>query len=233
MKKKIENRKMWVISLGGSRIVPDDVDDKFLLKFKRLLDSHSGKRFVVVCGGGSTARKYMGALRKLGKRTKAQSMEGIAVTRLHAGFMARIFGREANEDLPLNMEKVKSLLKKNRIVFCGALRYQDRNTSDGTAAKLAGFLGCPFINLTNVRGLYSSNPKTNKKAKFISSISWEKFYGIASKVKFEAGQHFVLDGAAARVIRDKKVVTYIVGSLKSIDDILKVKGFVGTVVGWK
>ena len=146
--------KVWVISLGGSRIVPDDVDEGFLLRFKRLLDSHRDKKFVVVCGGGSTARRYIGALRKLGKKTKAQSMEGIAVTRLHAGFMARIFGKGANEDLPLSMKRVKSLLRGNRVVFCGALRYRKNNTSDGTAAKLAGFLGCPFINLTNVRGLY-------------------------------------------------------------------------------
>ncbi len=43
---------VWVISLGGSRIVRDDVDEGFLLGFKRLLDSHRDKRFVVVTGGG-------------------------------------------------------------------------------------------------------------------------------------------------------------------------------------
>ena len=221
-----------MISLGGSRIVPDDVDDGFLLKFKRLLDSHRDKRFVVVCGGGSTARRYIGALRKLGKGTRSQSMEGIAVTRLHAGFLARFFGKEVNEDVPFSMRKVKNLLAKNRVVFCGALRYEKRNTSDGTAARIAGYLKCPFINLTNVRGLYSSNPKTNKNAKFISSISWEKFYGIASKVKFEAGQHFVLDEAAARVIRDKRIVTYIVGSLSAMDGVLSgAKKIDGTKIG--
>ncbi len=228
---KMENKKIWVISLGGSRIVPSDVDSDFLLKFKRLLDSHKDKRFVVVTGGGATARKYIGALKKLGKGMRLQSMEGIAVTRLHAGFLARIFGKEANEDMPLNMKRVKNLLRGNRIVFCGALRYQSKNTSDGTAAKLAGYLDCPFINLTNVRGLYSSNPKTNRRAQFISSISWGKFYEIASKVKFEAGQHFVLDGAAARVIWGKKIVTYIVGSLGAIDNILRGKKFIGTRIG--
>jgi len=224
--------KVWVISLGGSRIVPDDVDEGFLLRFKKLLDSHRDKKFVVVCGGGSTARRYIGALRKLGKKTKAQSMEGIAVTRLHAGFMARIFGKGANEDLPLSMKKVKNLLKGNRVVFCGALRYRAKNTSDGTAAKLAFYLKCPFINLTNVRGLYSSNPKGNKKARFIAKISWDDFAKMAGKVKFKAGQHFVLDQSAARVIREKKIVTYIVGSLKAIDSVLKgSKKINGTRIG--
>ncbi len=113
-------KDVWVISLGGSRIVPDDVDDKFILDFKKLIDSHRDKRFVVVCGGGSSARRYISALRRLGKGNRAQSMEGIAITRLHAGFMLRFFGSEANEEIPMNMEKVKSLLRGNRVVFCGA-----------------------------------------------------------------------------------------------------------------
>jgi uridylate kinase len=224
--------KIWVISLGGSRIVPDDVDDKFLLGFKKLLDSHKDKKFVVVCGGGSSARRYISALRRLGKNNKAQSMEGIAITRLHAGFMARFFGKEANEDLPMNMVKVKNLLKGNRVVFTGALRWRAKNTSDGAAAKIAGFLDCSFINLTNVKGLYSSNPKTNKKAKFISKISWKDFLKIAGKIKYEAGQHFVLDLVAAREIERKKIITYIVGSLKSLDSVLlRKKKVVGTVIG--
>ena len=221
-----------MVSLGGSRIVPDDVDEKFLLGFKRLLDSHRDKRFVVVTGGGSTARRYIGALKKLGKGTKEQSMEGIAVTRLHAGFMARIFGGVANEDVPFNMKKVKRLLGRNRVVFCGALRYRAKNTSDGTAAKLAGYLGCSFINLTNVRGLYSSNPKKNKRARFISKIGWDDFAKMAGKVKFKAGQHFVLDQSAAKVIKKKRIVTYIVGSLSAIDSVLRgSKKINGTRVG--
>ncbi|MFH0808163.1 MAG: hypothetical protein V1888_00930 [archaeon] len=222
---------VWVISLGGSRIVPDDVDNDFLEDFRALIDLHGDKRFVVVCGGGRTARRYMSALKKLGKKTRAQSIEGIAVTRLHAGFMARFFGTIANEDVPMDMKRVKNLLGKNRVVFCGALRWRDKTTSDGTAAKLAGYLKCPFINLTNVRGLYSSDPRKNKKARFISKIGWEEFFRITRKVKFEAGQHFVLDLAAAREIARKKIPTYIVGSLGSMNGILKGdKKIVGTVI---
>jgi len=227
----IETGKVWVISLGGSRIVPDFVDDKFLARFKNLVNSHPSQKFVVVTGGGSTARKYISALRKLGENTKAQSMEGIGITRLHAGFMSRFFGKSANEEIPLNMERVKNLLAKNHIVFCGALRWRAKNTSDGTAAKLAGFLECPFINLTNVQGLYSDDPNKNKNAKFISRISWDDFLKLTEKVEYEAGQHFVLDQSAAKTIKDNKIVTYIVGSLSAINNILVGKKFMGTMIG--
>ncbi len=219
-----------MISLGGSRIVPNDVDDKFLLEFKKLLDSHKDKRFVVVCGGGSSARRYISAFRKLGKSLRDQSEEGIAITRFHAGFMARFFGKEANKEVPLNMKKVKSLLLKNRVVFCGGLRWRDNNTSDGNAAQLAGYLECPFINLTNVRGLYDRDPTKYKNARFIGKISWKEFLKIARKISFEAGQHFVLDRVAAEEIAKDKTVTYIVGSLGAMDSVLKGKRFVGTLI---
>jgi uridylate kinase len=230
MKKRKEKSRLWVISLGGSRIVPDEVDVKFLERFKKMIDSHPTHKFVAVTGGGSTARNYITALRTLGKKNKAQSMSGIAITRFHAGFMARYFGKSANEEIPRNMKKVKDLLRGNQIVFCGGLRYGDKNTSDGTAAQLASYLKCPFINLTNVKGLYTSNPKKNKKAKFIPKITWKKFDVIASKIKYKAGQHFVLDQSAAKRIKKHKIPTYIVGNVKAIGNIIAGKRFTGTLI---
>lgn len=222
--------KKWVISLGGSQLIPNEVNTDFLKDFKEIIDSHPSQKFVVVTGGGTTARKYIKALKKLGKSTKTQSESGIAITRFHASFLTKIFGKKANEKLPKNMKKVKNLLNKNQVVFCGALRYKPKNTSDGNAADLASYLKCPFINITNVSGLYTSNPKTNKKAKHIPKITWKKFYDKAKKIKYKAGQHFVLDQNAARTILEDKVPTYIIGELKQLQNIIKDKKFKGTLI---
>ncbi|MCH7850819.1 MAG: hypothetical protein IH845_04215 [Nanoarchaeota archaeon] len=224
------NEKLWVISLGGSRIVPNEVDENFLVRFKKLIDNNPKHKFVVITGGGTTARKYISALKRLHKNTKDQSMAGIAVTRLHAKFMARFFGRTANEEIPFNMKKIPKLLIHNKVVFAGALKYKKNNTSDGTAAGIAAFLKCPFINLTNVKGLYTSNPKTHKSAKFIPKITWKKFNDIVKEMTYSAGQHFVLDQSASKIIMKNKIPTYIVGSLKDIDSILRNKKFVGTLI---
>ena len=225
--------KKWVISLGGSRIVPGDVDYKFIEDFKKLVVKHPSQKFVVVTGGGSTARKYIGAIKKLGKKTKQQSMSGISITRMHASFLAGIFGKRANspDAIPRSMKRVSNLLAKNQVVFCGALRYKKNNTSDGTAADLASYLKCPFINITDISGLYTADPRKNKNAKFIKNITWKKFDAIASKIKFKAGQHFVLDQNAAKKILEKKIPTYIVGNLKDVDKIISnKKGFKGTLI---
>jgi uridylate kinase len=220
----------WVISLGGSRIAPGEVDTEFILKFKKLIEKFPNKKFVVVTGGGKTARNYINALRKIGKKTKTQSKTGIAITRFHAQFLMKIFGKPANDELPLTIKRTKTLLRKNHIVFAGALRYAPKQTSDAVAAKLANELKCEFINLTNVRGLYTSNPKKNKNAKFIKLISWREFHAQANKIKYKSGQNFVLDQTAAKIIKDRKIPTYIVGSLKQIENILKRKAFIGTLV---
>jgi len=224
-------KEVWVISLGGSRIVPGEkIDYKFLRDFKKLVDRHKSKKFVVITGGGAVAREYILGLRELHKSEKKQSLLGISVTRLNAFLMTEIFGKEANEILPKDMKDVKNMLKKNQVVFCGALRYREKNTSDGTAASLAAFLHASFINLTNVPGLFDKNPKTHKSAKLIKGISWKGFNDMARKIKFKAGQHFALDQNAAITIMKEKIPTFIVGSVEDIENIITNKKYAGSLI---
>lgn len=225
-------KKVMILSLGGSLIVPDQIDIKFLKKFKEVIKKNSKHyKFVVVCGGGSVARTYIHGLDDLGESIYAQGLMGIATTRLNAKFMTHLFGKEANEEIPQDMKHVETMLRKNEIVFCGALRYAPDETSDGTSAKLANYFGGEFINLTNVQGLYNKNPKKYKDAKFISKISWKDFFKLANKEKFKPGQHFVLDQSAAKIILEKRIKTYILGQdMKQLDNLLNGKKFVGTEI---
>jgi len=226
-------KKTIVLSLGGSLIIPDKVNVEFLEEFRKVLLKNCKKyRFVVVCGGGKTARNYINGLegQKFWKKEYLQTLLGISTTRLNARFMIYFFGKDANQGIPHEMKQVKSSLNKNKIVFCGALRYAKDQTSDATAAKLARFLNCDFINLTNVKGLYDKNPKKFRSAKFIPEISFKDFYKMVCKVKFKPGQNFVLDQTAARVIRKYRVKTYILGSVEELDKLLNGKHFVGSVV---
>lgn len=225
-------KKVIIISLGGSLIIPEKIDIEFLKKFKEIIKKNMNKyNFVVVCGGGSTARKYINGLRDSGLNEKFQSMAGISTTRLNARFMTYFFGKDANNGIPHDMKQVKNLLKKNKIVFCGALRYEDKQTSDATASKLANFFKTDFINLTNVPGLHDKNPKKFKNAKFIEKISWKDFDKLANKEKFKPGQHFVLDQSASKIILKNKTTTYILGKdLNQLNNLLNNKKFKGTTI---
>ncbi len=227
------SKKVVIISLGGSLIIPDKIDIKFLKDFKKVLLKNTRKyKFVVVCGGGKTAREYIQGLENLEKNKEyLQGLIGIATTRLNARFMTYFFEKEAYWGIPEDMEQIKDLLKTNDIVFCGALRYAEHETSDGTSAKLARFFNTDFINLTNVSGLHDKNPKIYKNARFIPEISHKEFYKMASKIQFKPGQHFVLDQTAAYTINKYKIQTFIIGSdMKQLDNLLNDRHFVGSVI---
>jgi len=228
----MQSKKVEVISLGGSLIVPDKIDFAFLDNFKKTLRKHYNKyKFVVVCGGGSIARKYIDALAKENKSERELDLAGIRVTRMNALFMVQFFGKDANDKLLMNMKEVKANLHKNDVVFCGALRYAPESTSDGTAAKLAGYLKTDLINMTNIKGLYTANPLTHKNAKFIPYQTWKEFEKRALAIDFKAGQHFVLDQQAAVLIRKQRIKTYIIGKdLLNLDKILNGKKFAGTLI---
>lgn len=226
-------KKVIVISLGGSLIIPADrINFHFLDSFKKVLRKHyRTHKFVVVCGGGSIARKYIEMLRKEGKSEKELSLAGIRATRMNAMFMMQFFGKEANDTLPIDMKEIKNHLAKNNVVICGALRYTSKSTSDSTAAKLASYLKTEFINMTNIKGLYTSNPLTHKKARFIPYINWRRFEKMANRMKHEAGQHFVLDQKASTIIRENKIKTYIIGKdAKNLNKILHKMRFTGTLI---
>jgi len=228
-------KKVIVISLGGSLIVPKDIDIKFLRKFKDVLLKNKRKyKFVVVCGGGSIARTYINALEKekIKKKHYFQGLLGISTTRANARFLTYFFGKDANKGIPQDMKDVENLLKKSEIVFCGALGYYQKETSDGTSAKLSNYFKSVFINLTDVDGLYDKDPKRFKSAKFIPGISHKEFLKIANKIRYQPGQHFVLDQKAAKIIKKYNITTYILGpNPDNLDNLLNKMHFVGTRIG--
>ncbi len=222
-------KKVIVLSLGGSQIIPDDINIKYLNEFKKTLLKNKKKyKFIVVCGGGSLARKYIKALKLSGKNENFQSFAGISATRTNARFMNYFFGIDPEQGIPHTMKTVKEYIKKRDIIFCGALEYKPNQTSDSTSAEIARQFKAEFINLTNVKGLYDKNPKENKDVKFFPKITWKDFNNMANKIKFKPGQHFVLDQTAAKMILKNKTPTYIIESPKQLDNLLNGKKFVGT-----
>src|SRR3989344_3354718 len=214
-----------VLSLGGSLIIPDKVNYKFLHKFKSVLRKNYKKyKFVIICGGVAIARKYISALKEEHKNHRNLADAGIRATRMNALFLIQFFGKEANDTLPKDMKGLKSYLKKNSVVFSGSLRFTPDSTSDGTAAKLSYYLKTKFINLTDVSGLYNKDPKNNKNAKLINKISWNDFESKSKKIRFSAGQHFVLDQKASTIIKKHKITTFILGpNLGNLENVLKNK----------
>lgn len=225
-------KEVRVLSLGGSLIVPDQINLVFLKKFKEVILKNTSKfKFVIVCGGGSVARKYIEPLSKERKDRITQDLIGISVTRLNARFMSYLFDMNPEKGIPHNMKQVKNLLLKNDIVFCGGLRYSPNQTSDSTAVKLANYFNTDFINLTNVKGLYDKNPKKYKDAKFIPRATISEFNKIVMGIESKPGMHAPVDHSAMKIIMNKKIKTYIIGQdIKQLENLFNNRNFIGTII---
>ncbi|MDO8528416.1 MAG: UMP kinase [Nanoarchaeota archaeon] len=225
-------KKVIVISLGGSLIIPDKVDTKFLKKFKKAILKNTKKhKFVIVCGGGSIARKYISSLREIGINEKFQSFSGISATRMNARFMTHFFNMNPEYGIPHTIKLLDKYAKRQDIIFCGALEYKPNQTSDATATEIAKHFKTIFINLTNVPGVYTKNPMEHRDAKFIPRMTWMELYRKTNKNKYKPGQHLILDQTATKTILKNKITTYVLGkNMRNLNNFLNGRKFKGTII---
>jgi uridylate kinase len=225
-------KRVIVISLGGSLIIPDKVDTRFLKKFRKTILKNTKKhKFIIVCGGGSIARKYISSLREIGINEKFQSFSGISATRMNARFMSYFFNNNQEEGIPHTMKLLDKYIKNKDVIFCGALEYKPNQTSDATATEIAKHFKTIFINLTNVPGVYTKNPLEHRDAKFIPKMSWLELYRKTNKNKYKPGQHLILDQTATKRILKNKITTYVLGkNMRNLNNLLNQRKFKGTII---
>lgn len=222
-------KKIIVISLGGSIIVPDKVDYNFLKSFKKVIQQFRKKTKILVCtGGGFTARDYISVLEREGVNAIERDLVGIEATRLNAKLVASFLGG-CNAEIPKSLKEVAVAVKANDVVVCGGLEVG--RTSDGSTAAIAESVGADsFINITNVDGLFDKDPKKYPDAKLIPRISHAEFKKIMDKVKEKPGQHFVMDSTAARIAREAGIRIIILKGTENLENCLAGKQFSGTVI---
>jgi len=228
-------KQVIVLSLGGSLIVPNELNLKYLKEFKKAISKNTNKfKFIIVCGGGSTARKYIRGLDGIKSKNKKilQAFLGIDSTRLNSRFVQYFFFNDPKRKIISTMKTLKREIKKKDVIFWyGTFEYEPKKTSDSAAAEVATKFKAIFVNLTNVDGLFDKNPKRFKDSKLISKISWADFYKKANELKYKPGQHFILDQTASKIIMENKIPTYILGqSMKNLNNFLKGKKFKGTTI---
>src|SRR3989339_650359 len=110
-------RKVIVLSLGGSLIIPPSgIDVNFLKRFKQVILKNCSKyKFIIVCGGGSTARIYASALKSVGVNVLLQNFIGISSTRMNARFMSYFFSLDPKEGVPHTLKTLAKNILKNKI----------------------------------------------------------------------------------------------------------------------
>jgi len=231
-------KNLYVISLGGSLIVPKTgIDWRFLREFRKLIinEINKGKRFVIITGGGHTAREYQGAANKITNLTNDdRDWIGIHSTRLNAHLIKTIFRNYAHPRInknPRTKANLNNHFAKGEGIMVAA-GWRPGWSTDYVATILAERLGAKtVINLSNVKYVYDKDPKKHKNAKKIKTIDWPSFRKIVGN-KWDPGLNMVFDPVAAANAQklDLNVIIAEGKKLANLKNILNNKSFTGTII---
>src|SRR3989344_8222709 len=161
--------KLFVLSLGGSLIVPEEIDVNFLKNFRKLIfgQIRKGHRFIISTGGGKPCRKYQKALETTSKASnKDLDWMGIYTTWTNAQLIRLAFGSLAHSKIITDPNKKTAF--KEKILLAGG--WMPGRSTDDDAVRLAKIYGAnTIINLSNIDFVYTKDPKKFKTAKKITN----------------------------------------------------------------
>ncbi|MFN3692480.1 MAG: UMP kinase [Candidatus Paceibacteria bacterium] len=221
-----------VMSVGGSLIVPDQIDTTFLKTLKSLVTNEatqSGRRFIIIAGGGKTARRYQDAAGDVTDLTRDDlDWLGIHSTHLNGHLLRTIFRDIAYHIMIKNPDEVLDVPPQYRVII--AAGYRPGCSTDLRAVQIAEKIGAKtVINLSNTDYVYTDNPHTNPDAQKIEDITWADFRKLIPE-DWAPGLSAPFDPVAAKVAeRDNIEVAQLNGlKLSSLEDYLAGRPFIGT-----
>lgn len=222
-------RRTYVLSLGGSLIVPDDVNYKFIKLFKALIIKKikNNGRFIIVCGGGGLNRRYNEAAKMIKTMTNEElDWIGIYTTRYNAEFIRIMFGKFAHSKIATDPHR-KFDTKKAIIIGAG---YKPGWSSDYDAVYLAKTYGSrSVVNLSNIDYVYDKDPNKFSDAVPIKEMGWKNFRKIVGN-KWEPRMNKPFDPIASREAQKLGLkVTILNGkNLDNLERYLDDKNYIGT-----
>ncbi len=225
-----------VISLGGSIVAPDGVDERFLNEFAGLIrwfiENDEKRRFIFVVGGGGPARAWQKAYRSLaGDNVKDEEADwiGIMATRLNARLLKAVMGEWCVQEVVTDPTQVEPLLGKVLV----AAGWKPGFSTDFDAVMLAErFKAEMVINLSNIEKVFTADPKKDANAQPIDKISWADFRAIVGD-DWIPGKNVPFDPVASRHAAKigLKVVCAAGKNLENLKKILLGEDFIGTTIG--
>jgi len=226
-----------IISVGGSLVVPSGgINTTFLKKLnsfiRNQLSKHPNRQFFLEVGGGATARQYRDAGQEvIGHELTRDDLDwlGIHATRLNAQLIRTIFRDIAH---PYLIKKYEIIRKVTEPVVVAA-GWKPGWSTDYDAILLCEDYGAKTVlNLSNIKQVYTDDPKKNPDATPIEHISWEDFRKIVGD-EWTPGLNAPFDPIAAKKAQELGVSVIVMSGddFENIENYFAGKPFVGTTIG--
>jgi len=224
-----------VLSVGGSIVAPDSVDTEFILKFRQAilnyLEENLERKLVFVVGGGAPARLYQKAYRAIVEEPDSETQDwiGIMATRLNGELLRGVFSNECPDPVVTNPTSVNKF--NGRILV--AAGWKPGFSTDNDTVLLAENIGSKtIINLSNIKKVYSADPKLDPNAVPLDKISWEDMKKLVGD-KWIPGVNVPFDPIATKRAAELglTVITAAGNDIENMKQILIGSDFEGTRIG--
>jgi len=231
-----KDNKRFVLSLGGSLIIPNGgIDVKFLKEFEQFIRKKvaQGCRFFIVTGGGALARQYIqGATNICDSSLTDHDRDwlGIHSTRLNAHLMRTVF-RDISYEIVIKDYDIVDKKAVNFPIVIGAGWKPGWSTDYDGVILAQDYNIDTLINLTTVKMVYSKDPEKYNDAKAIKKMSWDKIINIVGK-KWKPGLNVPFDPIASQLAKKIGLKAVICNGkdLENLNNIIEGKKFIGTTI---
>lgn len=170
---------LHVLSIGGSLIVPQEKPNaQFLASLRDVITGfvRRGDRFVLVSGGGKTARVYIDAAKSITELADDDlDWLGIHATRLNGHLLRTVFRDVAHPVMFKNPLAVPLMdaWQGNVLIAAG---WKPGWSTDYVASRIARRLGVKtVINLSNIAKVYTGDPKKDANAQPCDVMYWREY----------------------------------------------------------
>lgn len=217
-----------VLRIGGSVLGPAP-DPKLVDKYAEVVSTltSEGHSVAVVVGGGQVSRKFIESARGLGLSSFQQDTIAIFATRLNARLVAMKLGGVSS--VPTSVESILQRLSRNTVAVMGGLR--PGITTDTVAALIAEkWRADLLVKGSDQDGIYTADPKVNRRAKKLDKISYERLNQILGG-KHKPGIHSIVDPVAVEHLVKSRVKLVVLDGSEPRSVLRAVRGErVGTAV---
>lgn len=222
-----------IISVGGSLIVPDQIDTHFLSALRAMImeEIARGKKFIIITGGGRTARRYQDAARAV-TDLPIEDVDwiGIHATRLNGHLMRTVFHDVAHPVMITNPDDILDVSKEIPLIIASG--YRPGSSTDLRAIQIAERRGATkVVNLSNIDYVYTADPRTNPDAQKIEKISWPEFRKLIP-AEWDPGLSAPFDPVAAREAERLNLEVAVINGAypEELKKYLEGEAFVGTII---
>jgi len=217
-----------VLRIGGS-VLGSPPSAKVVNAYAQVIAdlNFEGHSVAVVVGGGEISREYIRSAAAMGLSTYQQDTVAIHASRLNARLVAMKLGGVSS--VPTSIDGMLQRLARNRVAVMGGLK--PGITTDTVAAIVAAkWRADILVKASDQNGIYTEDPRVNKKAKKLDRLTYERMKQILGG-SHRPGIHSIIDPVAVDQLVESRVKLVVLNGADPKGVIRAIHGEkIGTVV---